>query len=148
MLVDGAPSGLLATREVDLSRRAASIVDRRELAHLAALAGVPAARLTAWAEAWRMAGDRGARVVADDGSWSSEPDRLEQGRRSLVEYGYPQRSIGLGWNHLRMQQGAIGLVLGTDDCWYRLRFTGSRDDRHLLGGPAADVCDLVDPPPR
>jgi uncharacterized Zn finger protein len=148
MLVDGAPSGLLATREVDLSRRAATIVDRRELAGLAALAGVPAARLSAWAEAWRRSGDAGARVVADDGSWSHDAERLEQGRRSLVEYGYSQRSIGLGWNHLRMQQGAIGLVLGPDDCWYRLQFTESRDDRHLLGGPATDVCDLVDPPPR
>jgi uncharacterized Zn finger protein len=145
MLVDGAPSGLRSEESVDLARRVAVLVDGRELAHIAALAGIPAARLTAWAAAWRLAGDDGVRVVADPDWWIADQTRLEAARESLVESGYSKRQIGLGWDALRMRSGTW-LVIGLDGRWYKLREQGSRHEMHLVAGPADDVVDLVDPP--
>ena len=121
------------------------LVDGRELAHIAALAGIPAARLTALAAAWRLAGDDGVRVVADPDWWIADQTRLEAARESLVESGYSKRQIGLGWDALRMRSGTW-LVIGLDGRWYKLREQGSRHEMHLVAGPADDVVDLVDPP--
>ena len=145
MLVDGAPSRLRSATKADLARWAVTIRDRRTLADLAARAGVSANRLAAWGDAWKMAGDDGVTVVAEEDSWSTEPPRLEAARDALVELGYAKRSVGLGWDSLRMK-GAVWIVSDWQGRWYKLQEKGQRHEMHLVAGPADDVVDLVDPP--
>ena len=45
-----------------------------------------------------------------------------------------------------MRNGIL-LVLGPSGRWFKLRMRGARQGLHLEAEPAADICDLVDPPP-
>jgi uncharacterized Zn finger protein len=145
MLVDGAPSRLNSSTSADLGRWASTIRDRRSTADLAARAGVSANRLAAWAEAWQMAGDDGVTILADDDRWSTDQERLEGARTALMELGFAKRSVGLGYDSLRMK-GGVWIVSDWRGRWYKLQEKGQRREMHLVAGPADDVVDLVEPP--
>lgn len=143
MVVDGAPSGLLAAPRADLARRAAGAVSRSELSHLSDLAGISAARLQTWSEAWTIAGSAGVAAVADADGWSTDQEVLAHGRDQLVELGVPKRSIALNYDSLRMADN-VWLVVGRDGRWYRLHGSGKHQDLRLVQAPSDDVRDLLE----
>ena len=143
MIVDGATSGLLVPPRADLARRAAGAVTRAELSDLADLAGITAARLQTWADAWSIAGSAGVAVVADADGWSTNQGVLAHGRDLLVELGVPRRSIALNYDSLRMADN-VWLVVGHDGRWFRLHGSGKHQDLRLVQPPSHDVRDLLD----
>lgn len=143
MIVDGAPSGLSAAPRADLARRAAGTLTRAELSHLADLAGITAARLQSWAQAWSVAGSAGVSVVADAESWSTDQSVLAHGRDLLVELGVPKRSIALNYDSLRMRDNTW-LVVGRGGSWFRLQGSGKHEDLRLVAPPSEDIRDLLD----
>ena len=143
MIVDGATSGLLVAPRADLARRAAGAVSRAELSDLADLAGITAARLQTWAEAWSIAGSAGVAAVADADGWSTNQEVLAHGRDLLVELGVPRRSIALNYDSLRMADN-VWLVVGQDGRWFRLHGSGKHQDLRLVQPPSDDVRDLLD----
>ncbi len=143
-IVDGATAGLLVPARADLARRAAGAASRAELSELADLAGVSAARLQAWAEAWSIAGSAGVAAVADADGWSTNQEVLAHGRDLLVELGVPRRSIALNYDSLRMRDN-VWLVVGHDGRWFRLHGSGKHQDLRLVQPPSDDVRDLLDP---
>ncbi len=143
MIVDGATSGLLVAPRADLARRAAGAVSRAELSDLADLAGITAARLQTWAEAWSVAGSAGVAAVADADGWSTNQEVLAHGRDLLVELGVPRRSIALNYDSLRMADN-VWLVVGQDGRWFRLHGSGKHQDLRLVQPPSDDVRDLLD----
>ena len=143
MIVDGATSGLLVAPRADLARRAAGAVSRAELSDLADLAGITAARLQTWAEAWSVAGSAGVAAVADADGWSTNQEVLAHGRDLLVELGVPRRSIALNYDSLRMADN-VWLVVGQDGRWFRLHGSGKHQDLRLVQAPSDDVRDLLD----
>lgn len=144
MLLDGLPSGLAIGSRADLARRAAADGTEVGIARLARHAGVAPKALRAWAEAWRLGGETAVAVIADGDVWSTDQAALEAGRASLVEMGWPRRSIALSYDSLKLR--GDWLVRGPDARWYRVRGTGKHGDMRLLAPPADDVCDLVEAP--
>ncbi|MEI7887161.1 MAG: hypothetical protein WCJ04_07195 [Actinomycetes bacterium] len=143
MIVDAQPSGLQASATADLARRSTRSGSVLSTAELAEFAGVTAQRLTAWAQAWRVAGDAGVAVIANPDSWSTDQQLLGEGREQLVELGHPRRSIALNYHSLRMSEGLL-LVIGPDRKWYRLAGSGQRQDMRLEQPPSDDIRDLVE----
>lgn len=144
MLADGASSGLGSTGRGDLARWSNRLGDTNDLATLALRIGIPIKRLRSWGEAWRVGGDGGVAVTSDDTAWSTDQQRLSDGRDQLVELGHPRRSISLNYDSLRMS-GNIWLVIGPDDRWYKLHGNGKHHELELIAPPSYDVTDLVDP---
>ncbi len=144
MLLDGLPSGLASGSRADLARRAAADGTEIGIARLARHAGVAPKALRAWAEAWRLGGEAAVGVVSDGDVWDTDQAVLEAARASLVEMGWPRRSIALSYDSLKLR--GDWLVRGPDQRWYRVRGTGKHGDMRLLAPPADDVCDLVDAP--
>ena len=144
MIVDGSPSGLHAGPKADLARRASASWPL-DTADLADRAGVTPQRLATWAEAWKVAGDAGVAVVADDDAWSTDQQLLAEGREMLEQMGHARRSVALNYDSLRMGHGVL-LVIGPDGRWYRLHGSGKHQDLRLTRPPADDVRELVDPP--
>lgn len=143
MLVDGRPSQLSSSARSDLARRASMIP--AELPHLASLAGLTPARLRAWSAAWIMAGDLGVTVIAEPGTWQTDPSVLEAAREHLVELGVPRRSVSLNYDSLRRAPDTW-LVIGPDGQWYRLAGADKHQDLRLVAGPASEPGDLIQRP--
>ncbi len=145
MIVDAQPSGLSSSATADLARRSTLATSSFGAAELADFSGVSPVRLTAWAQAWLVAGDPGVAVVADTDSWSTDQQLLAEGRERLVESGFARRSIALNYHSLRMSEGLL-LVIGPDNKWYRLAGSGQRQDMRLEQPPSSDIRDLVEEP--
>ncbi|MFN8050894.1 MAG: hypothetical protein U0Q22_05635 [Acidimicrobiales bacterium] len=148
LLVDGQPSGLVGSVRGDLARRAVA-AGRVDLTNLATRSRLSVPTLQAWAEAWRLGGDTGVDVVADEDSWSIDQVRLAAGRDQLVELGVPKRSVALNYDSLGMPKG-VRVVIGPDGLWYRLQSRpgarGTRDTLHLAAAPSDDIADVVELP--
>ena len=150
MLVDGATSALRLSARGDIARRAAMCETSRQLEVLAGRTRLTVTALKAWVDAWRLAGDDGVAVVADNDSWLIDQTLLAAGRDALVELGVSKRSIALSYDSLGMPQG-VKLVIGGDGLWYRLESRSGRsgfvDQLHLVAPPSVDIVELVDTPP-
>ncbi len=143
MIEYGEDSMIRLDARSDLARRAAVAEWPSSLADLASLGGVTTQHLTAWTNAWRVAGSEGVAAVADRHSWVKDPELLAEGREQLVSLGLERRSIALNYDSIGMSPGIV-LVLQPSGFWYRLQGSGSYQDLSLSRPPSTDITELID----
>lgn len=136
-----APSGL-ALDEVSDRARLALVANDTERADLAARSGMTTAVLASQAEAWRLAGPAGLRVL-EEAPWAAPVAEMAAARDRLVSVGVATRSIRVRANRVTVG-GDSQLRRSRDGRWYRFE---KRSGRWTMTSPGeADLDDLLDSP--
>ncbi|MGC8472818.1 MAG: SWIM zinc finger family protein, partial [Candidatus Dormibacteria bacterium] len=129
--------GLDLSREEDLARRAAALLDTPGLDRLARRAGVRPRLLLSRAMAWR-AGGRGAFRVLEGVTAEPTPEELEEAVAALAAVAGP---VGVREGRVTSRVGGLQLRLGGDRLWYLLVRAGTGWE--IREPPAADPAALL-----
>lgn len=133
MLAVGSDGGLALTVEQDLVRRAAELLETRQLDAMAKRAGVAAGLLARRATAWQHGGAGALDVL--DATWTPDYADLAEGVAALGTGG------NVSQNRVSDAADVRQLRLGRDGLWYPMRRV--RTAWEVVGPPAADPRDLV-----